>query len=257
MNTDDSQFVRDQQNSIIVPLVASTPGGGLLPGGRATRLSALFSSTPVDRFGTDAAPSSTTPTRLFWPLPDPGISPRAPVPPLPNENALQPNSTLSALCLAAMMATVPAATPLTIDDVIVPAGITATVSVSIASDGVDLLSGFHLPVDFNSDGFFDADSDGFSELPLEFTLASPSLDNAIFGNTGLDQPQSGLLGLIGADAIATGSGVDTAVTGTPIQLFDLVIEVSPNAAPGTTLPIQIFVPDDPFSQSFNIARPDD
>lgn len=142
-----------------------------------------------------------------------------------------------------------------IDRVSTGPGTTALVGVSLVSDDPtgDTISGFNLPTDFNLDGFNDTDNDGIGELPAPFSLNATPLVNALYTNTGLDMPQTGVLPLISADAIATGSGPDVAIGLTPVKLYDLVIDVDASAVVGDVLPISIFQPGDPFGALFNIA----
>ena len=68
------------------------------------------------------------------------------------------------------------------------AGQTVLLGVYASSDTADVISGFNLPFDYNSDGFVDAQNDGMGDLPIGFSLASPPLSGIVFFNTGLDAP---------------------------------------------------------------------
>lgn len=145
-------------------------------------------------------------------------------------------------------------TIITLDNVFVPAGTTALVGVYASSDTGDVISGFNLPLDINSDGFLDSNSDLIGDLPPGFTLASPPIANAVYNNTGFDTPQP-QIGLIDADAIPTGSGTNITLSTTPQKLFDLVFEVAASVPAGTRMPLEIFVPASPLSALFNVAGP--
>lgn len=148
----------------------------------------------------------------------------------------------------------PARVILSIDDIAVPAGTTAVVGVYAASDNGDVISGFNLPLDINSDGFIDSNSDNVSDLPNGFSFASPALQNLRYANTGFDMPQP-QIGLIEVDGIPTGSGADVLLSSTPTRLFELHVSVAPSVPPGTTVPLQIIVPNSPFQSLFNVAGP--
>ena len=160
------------------------------------------------------------------------------------------------LCMSIGLASANGDLVIVIDNVFAAPGSTATVGVSVVSNDLadgDVISGFNLPTDFNVDGFNDTNNDGFGELPPPFSLNATPLANAIYTNTGLDMPQTGVLGFIAADAITTGNGSDVAVGLTPVKLFDLQIDVDAAAMVGDVLPISIFQPPTPFDGLFNIA----
>ena len=69
------------------------------------------------------------------------------------------------------------------------AGQTVFLGVYASSEDGDNISGFNLPFDYNSDGFVDAQNDGFGDLPTGFSLAKNPLSFMLYGNnTGLDRP---------------------------------------------------------------------
>ena len=155
-------------------------------------------------------------------------------------------------------ATASAAVRISVADVRVPAGsaTTALVSVFASSTTGDVISGFNLPLDYNNDGYVDRNGDGVGDLPAGFALDAVPTRNAVYADTGFDTPQP-QISLIGADGIPTGSGGNLTLTATPLKLFDLAIDVAATVPAGTVLPLDIFVPADPFGPLFNVAGPND
>ena len=149
-----------------------------------------------------------------------------------------------------------AAVAISIDNVNVLPGGTATVGVYIASTSADVLTGFNLPLDINNDGFVDANTDLVSDLPIGFAFGVPAFTSALYADTGLDRPFPQML-LYDIDAIPTGSGVDVALSMTPTKLFDLVFNVDVSVPVGTVVPLQIRDLAFPFTGVFTIAgRPE-
>ena len=146
---------------------------------------------------------------------------------------------------------------ISIDHAMAHAGDTILLGVYASSETGDSISGFNLPFDYNSDGFVDSQGDGIGDLPNGFSLAFPALSHIIYSNTDLDRP-SPQIQLIGADAIATGTGGDIRLGNslTPTKLFDLVVVVASNVSVGTVVPFLIKVPNDPFASLFNVAGKD-
>ena len=132
---------------------------------------------------------------------------------------------------------------MTMDNVTVFAGQTASVGVYATSTSGDIMTGFNLPMDFNFDGN--------ATLPFGFSYGSPVLTNAIFSNTGFDRPAS--IGFANVDAIPTGSGANLTLGLTPIKLFDIRVNVAGNVPVGTVLPIDIEIPATPLQSLFNVA----
>ena len=146
---------------------------------------------------------------------------------------------------------------ISIDHAMAHAGDTILLGVYASSETGDSISGFNLPFDYNSDGFVDSQGDGIGDLPTGFALAPTPLSFRIYSDTALDRP-SPQIQLIGADAIATGTGGDVKLGNSllPTKLFDVVVVVAPNVAVGTVVPFLIKVPNDPFASLFNIAGKD-
>ena len=134
------------------------------------------------------------------------------------------------------------------------AGQTVLLGVYASSNSGDVISGFNLPLDYNSDGFVDQQLDRIGDLPAGFSLDLIPIRNSIFANTGLDRPFPQTL-LFAVDSIPSGSGVNTTLSDIPTKLFDLVIDTDPSLAVGTVLPFQIKIPANPFESGFNVAGP--
>lgn len=136
------------------------------------------------------------------------------------------------------------------------AGETILLGVYASSETGDVISGYNLPFDYNSDGFVDVQNDGIGDLPLGFTLAPSPLTSISYANAGLDQPFPQLQ-LVGTDAIVTGTGSDIVLGNSlnPTKLFDLVVVTDPSVAAGTVVTFQIKVPEAPFASLFNVAGP--
>ena len=141
---------------------------------------------------------------------------------------------------------------LSVDDVSVAPGETAVVGVYASSTASDVISAFNLPFDFNNDGFIDANNDDVSDLPDGFTLGTPPSLAAEY-SVGLDRPMP-QVELIGADVIVNTNNVhDVTLSATPLKLFDIVFEVDAGVAPGTVVPLRLFVPDAPFAGLFRVS----
>lgn len=141
-----------------------------------------------------------------------------------------------------------AAVIISLDNVSVLPGATAEVAVYAASDSADAISGFNLPIDFNRDG-------NNSVLPNGFALDVTPLRNALFTNLAFNTTTA-VIPIIGVDGIVNSSNdVDVDLTATPLRLFSVTINVSPDAVIGSVLPLEIEVPADPFSALFNVAGP--
>jgi hypothetical protein len=155
---------------------------------------------------------------------------------------------LGLVCSAASARAVQGAVIISIDHVDVPASSVALVGVYASSNSNDVISGFDLPLDINDDGY----TAGI--LPAGFKLDPSDVRNAIYGNTGLDMPQPQTT-LINVDGIAVGSGANEQLTSTPTLLFDLAFDVADTVPDGTSLPLEIEVPNAPFQSLFDVAGP--
>ena len=145
---------------------------------------------------------------------------------------------------------------ISIDRVSAIAGQSILLGVYASSDSGDVISGFNLPFDYNSDGFVDIQNDGFGDLPTGFTLSLVPVSNTAYFNTGLDRPMPQIQ-LIGVDTIVTGTGDNVRLGNSlnPTKLFDLALEIAPTVPVGTVVPFQIKVPNQPFTSLFNVAGP--
>ena len=137
---------------------------------------------------------------------------------------------------------------ISIQNVSVFPGNTALVGVFASSDAGNVISGFNLPMDFNSDGLL--------ALPSGFVQNATPVQNALYANTALDTPASIIPANV--DWIPTGSG-SNATLGTDFstltKLFDLAIDVGGSVPTGTVVPIEIRIPAAPLQSLFNIAGP--
>lgn len=167
-------------------------------------------------------------------------------------------SFVSKAFVAILFATLPSASRggviISMDNATALAGQTVLLGVYASSDSGDVISGFNLPLDYNSDGFVDQQQDRHGDLPAGFSLDAIPIRNALFANTGLDQPFPQTL-LFNVDSIPTGSGANITLSNVPTKLFDLVIGTDSTLATGTVLPFQIKIPASPFESVFNVAGP--
>ncbi len=169
--------------------------------------------------------------------------------------AAPPRSSPSVRPSRSVPASADAAVVLTMSNVAVPAGSPALVGVFAASTTGDVISGFNLPTDINDDGFVsNGTGTTASKLPAGFALDATPTPNAVYVNTGFDQPYP-QIALINVDGIATGSGNNITLTATPTLLYDLAIDVGRTVTGGTVVPLEIEVPAAPFSPLFDVAGP--